>query len=178
MEYEEKQHLNLWWLYILLGIETIIIVSILAFSKDGMSFQDLKDAYFLPVFAILFPYIIIYFVTKNSLTLKISECGINYHYWPFSKNKFVSWTQIESLYLRKYDALGEYGGWGVKYRLWFKVKDKAYIFNDNTVGLQLILTNGKKLLFSTTKIDELTLFLINLKRKYNIGAIATDVRER
>jgi len=178
MEFTEKQHIKLWWLYILLGIETIIVFSVIFLAKDGMSFQELKDSYFLPVLAILIPYPIVYVVTKNSLTLKIDESGIHYSYWPFAKNKTILWTSISKLYIRKYDALGEYGGWGYRNRLWFKFKDKAYIFNDNNLGLQIELGSDRKILFSTAKLDELNLFLINLKRVNNIGAIETDVRER
>ncbi len=175
MEFQEKQHLKLWWLYILLGIETIVVCSILFLDKGGMSLNDLKQAYFLPI---LFPYLVVYLVTKNSLSLHIDENGITYHYWPFSKRRKLSWTKIDEIYIRKYDALGEYGGWGVKHRLWFKFNDKAYIFNDNNLGLQIRLPHNKKILFSTQKSDELNLFLINLKKRYNIGAISTDVRER
>ncbi|RZL46268.1 MAG: hypothetical protein EOP00_15505 [Pedobacter sp.] len=178
MEFKEKQHIKLWWLYILLGIETIMVCSIMFLDKGGMSFQDLKDAYFLPIVGILIPFAIVYVVTKNTMTLTIDQGGINYSYWPFAKNKSISWTQIEKLYIRKYDALGEYGGWGMRTRLWFKFKDKAYIFNDHNLGLQIELNNDRKLLFSTSKLEELTLFLINLKRTNNIGAIETDVRER
>ncbi|MES2418261.1 MAG: hypothetical protein V4541_08725 [Bacteroidota bacterium] len=178
MEFEEKQQLKLQWLYILLGLETIVICSILFLDKGGMSWQDLRENYFLPILAILFPYVVIYFVTKNSLTLRINPDIITYRYWPFSWQKSISWAQIDKIYLRKYDALGEYGGWGVKYRLWFKFNDKAYIFNDKNIGLQLELDNHKKILFSTGKQEELNLFLINLKQTQNIGAIETNVRER
>lgn len=178
MEFVEVQKLKLWWLYILLGIETIVIGSILFLDKGGITLAELKASYFAPIWAMLLPYVIVYFVTQNSLTLKIDQYGINYRYWPFIKLRAISWTEIDKVYLRKYDALGEYGGWGVKHRLWFKFRDKAYIFNDNTTGLQLELSNNKKLLFSTTKPDELALFLINLKRQYHIGAIESDVRER
>lgn len=78
------------------------------------------------------------------------------------------WTDIESAYLRKYDALGEYGGWGFRYRLWFKCKDKAFIFNNGTKGLQIVLKNGRKLLFSAAKIDELSIFLELLKQKHDL----------
>lgn len=178
MEFEEKQKLELWWLYILLGIETLVVGSILFLDKGGMSFEKLKEIYFAPIFGLLLPYLVVYLVTKNSLTLKIDQFGITYRYWPFTKQRSISWTQIDKMYLRKYDALGEYGGWGVKHRLWFKFNDKAYIFNDNNTGLQLELSNQKKILFSTKKPDELNLFLINLKRTNNIGAIETDVRQR
>lgn len=177
MEFEETQQLKLWWLYILLGIETIIVCSIIFLDKGGMSWQELKNIYFLPIFSILLPYVIVFVVTKNRLTLKIDQHGITYHYWPFVRKKHISWTAIKKAYLRKYDALGEYGGWGLRTRLWFKFNDKAYIFNDKILGLQLEL-DPKKVLFSTEKPDELALFLINLKRQYNITAIETDVRER
>lgn len=178
MEFEEKQKLTLWWLYILVGLETIVFCSILFLDKGGMSFQKLRELYFMPIWGILLPYVLIYFVNNNVLTVKINAFGVTYRYWPFTKQRSISWTQINKMYLRKYDALGEYGGWGVKSRLWFKFNDKAYIFNDNNIGLQLELSNQKKLLFSTKKPDEINLFLINLKRLNNIGAIETDVRQR
>lgn len=178
MEFEEKQQLKLWWLYILLALETIVVGTILLLDKNGITFQELKELYFIPILGMLLPYVVVYIITKNSLTLKLDHTGITYQYWPFTKLRSISWTEIDKIYLRKYDALGEYGGWGVKHRLWFKFSDKAYIFNENNVGLQLELSNHKKLLFSTTKPEELNLFLINLKRTHSIGAIETDVRER
>jgi hypothetical protein len=178
MEFIEIQKLKLWWLYILLGVEAILITVVTIYDKGGMSWQDLKNIYFLPFFAIFIPFFIIYLVTKNKLTVKIDQCGINYHYWPFANEKSISWTKIDKIYIRKYSALGEYGGWGWRTKLWFKFNDKAYIFNDKSIGLQLELGNRKRLLFSTAKTEELALFLINLKTKYNIGAIETDVRER
>lgn len=178
MEYIEKQRLKLWWLYLLVGLESIIILSIILFDKGGMSYQQLKSIYFAPIFGIVLPFIVAYLITQNELILSINEKGIHYHYRPFGKVESILWNEIEALYLRKFDALSEYGGWGVKRRLWFKFKDKAYIFNDKNIGLQLILHNERKVLFSTAKADELALFLINLKRQYSIGAIETDVRER
>lgn len=178
MSFEEKQQLNLWWLYILIGIEVIIVGSLILFDKNGFSIQQLRDIYFAPLWIILLPFAIIFLVNKSTFSIKIDKDGIRYHYWPFERRKFISWDVVNEAFLRKYDALGEYGGWGVKHRLWFKLKDKAYIFNEQTVGLQLLLANGKRLLFSTSKKEELNLFLINLKQKYQIGAIDTDVRER
>ncbi len=178
MEFTETQKLNLWWLYFLLAAEAIFVAIVTINDKGGMSWQELKNIYFLPFFAIFIPFFIIYLVTKNKLTLSIDQCGINYRYWPFASNKSISWTHIEKIYIRKYSALGEYGGWGWRTRLWFKFNDKAYIFNDKNLGLQLEFGNNKRLLFSTNKVEELSLFLMNLKTKYNIGAIETDVRER
>jgi len=172
MRFEEKQSLKLWWLYILLAIDAVIVLSIVLFDKGGMSFEDLKNSYFAPLWAVLLPFLIIYLIQKNILTTNISEVGISYRYFPFQiKPKLLLWADIEKVYINKYDALGNYGGWGVRYRLWFKFRDKAYILNDKNKGLQIDFRNGKKLLFSSNKADELELFLINLKTRYNIQAI-------
>ncbi|MBC6112133.1 hypothetical protein ACFOG5_07210 [Pedobacter fastidiosus] len=155
-----------------MGIEGIIVLSILLFDKGGLSFQALKEMYFAPIFALLLPFLIIFALQKNVLTLSINESRIAYKYFPFNiKPKPFLWNEIEKVYINKYDALGNYGGWGMRYRLWFKFSDKAYLLNDKSVGLQIEFKNGKRLLFSSNKIDEMGLFLINLKTRYNIQAI-------
>ncbi len=178
MNFEEKQSLKLWWLYLLLGMEIVIVSAILFLGEQAISMEELKELYFLPVLAIFSPVIIIYLIGKIRFRLLIDPQGISYSYFPFTRRKLILWEELRAVFLRKYDALGEYGGWGVRHRLWFKWKDKAYLFNDRSTGLQLWLSNGKKLLFSTNQLDELTLFLINLKQTYEIGVIETDVRER
>ncbi|KQR67659.1 hypothetical protein [Pedobacter sp. Leaf176] len=172
MEFEEKQNLKLWWLYILLAVDAVIVLSVVLFDKGGMSFNDLKDTYFAPLWAVLLPFLVIFFIQKNVLTTKIMPEGISYRYFPFQiKPKLIPWSDIEKVYIDKYDALGDYGGWGVRYRLWFKFNDKAYILNDRDKGLKIEFKNGKKLLFSSNKLDALELFLINLKTRHQIQAI-------
>ena len=172
MELEEKQNLKLWWLYILLIVDAVIVLSIVLFDKGGMSYKDLKDSYFSPLWAVLLPFLVIFFVQKNVLTTKFTPEGISYRYFPFQiKPKLFQWKDIEKVYIDNYDALGDYGGWGVRYRLWFKFNDKAYILNDRNKGLRIEFKNGKKLLFSSNKLDVMELFLINLKTRYQIQAI-------
>ncbi|MGM9477975.1 hypothetical protein ACS5PU_16195 [Pedobacter sp. GSP4] len=172
MEFEEKQSLKLWWLYILVAIDAVMIASIVLFDKGGMSFNDLKAVYFAPLWAVILPFAIIYLIQKNVLTLQISQLGIAYRYFPFKRKlKSHKWEEIDKAYITNYDAFGDYGGFGVKNRLWFKFNDKAYLLNDKNKGIQLEFKNGKKLLFSSNRIDELEIFLINLKTRYNIQAI-------
>jgi len=172
MEFEEQQHLKLWWLYLLVGVDAIIVLSIVLFDKGGMSFTDLKAVYFAPLWAVILPFAIIYLIQQNVLTLRINEEGIYYRYFPFkARLKHLKWDEIAKAHITKYDAFGDYGGYGVKIRLWFKFDDKAYILNDKDRGLQLEFKNGKKLLFSSNRIDEMELFLINLKTRYHIQAI-------
>ncbi|WP_412468450.1 hypothetical protein [Pedobacter sp. KLB.chiD] len=172
MEFEEKQHLKLWWLYLLVGVDAIIVLSIVLFDKGGMSFTDLKAVYFAPLWAVILPFAIIFLIQQNVLTLRINQKGIYYRYFPFkARLKHLEWDEITKAYITKYDAFGGYGGYGVKSRLWFKFNDKAYLLNDKDRGLQLEFKNGKKRLFSSNRIDEMEIFLINLKTRYNIQAI-------
>ena len=172
MEFEEQQHLKLWWLYLLVGVDAIIVLCIVLFDKGGISFTDLKAVYFAPLWAVILPFAIIYLIQQNVLTLRINEEGIYYRYFPFkARLKHLKWDEIAKAHITKYDAFGDYGGYGVKIRLWFKFDDKAYILNDKDRGLQLEFKNGKKLLFSSNRIDEMELFLINLKTRYHIQAI-------
>jgi len=171
MSFEEKQGLKIWWLYLITALGIFPALAILIFDQSGPGLSELKRMYFAPLFALLSPFLIIYIIQRNKLKLNINEAGISYQYFPFTKLSMLSWANINRAYIRKYNALSEYGGYGVKVRLCFKFSDKAYLLNDANQGFQLELKNGKKLLFSTNKKDELELFLINLKSKFNIQAI-------
>jgi len=172
MEFEEKQGLKIWWLYLIMGAAIFPSIAVLIFNKKGPDFEELKRMYFAPILSIMSPFLIVYLIQRSKLTLNINKDGISYRYFPFNmKRNFSNWMDIEKAYIRKYDAFSEYGGYGVKNRLWFKLRDKAYILNDGNIGLQVEYKNGKKALFSTNKIEEMESFLINLKTRYNIQAI-------
>lgn len=172
MEFEEKQSLKLWWLYLVIGVTIFPTLALLIFQKNGPSLTELKRMYFAPLWAIFLPFVIVFLVQQSKLTLKINAEGLSYRYFPFHfKPSHFRWMSIEKAYIRKFDAFSEYGGYGVKIRLWFKFRDKAFILNDKNRGLQLEFKSGKKLLFSSNKIEDLEMFLINLKTRYNIQAI-------
>jgi hypothetical protein len=171
MEFTETQRLNLTWLYALLAIEALII-GVILFGGNYISWQEIEKAYFLPVFALLAPLLIVPVIRNMKMVYRLNSEGIWYKAsFLISRQRTFSWSEIKSAYVRKFDALGEYGGWGIKHRLWFKRNDKAYIFNQENRGLQLELKDGRKLLFSTGKAAELELFLINLKTRYGIKEI-------
>ncbi|TBV28449.1 hypothetical protein DMZ43_00440 [Meridianimaribacter sp. CL38] len=61
----------------------------------------------------------------------------------------MSWKSINNAYVRTYEPISEYGGWGIKGG-WNKSKGKA-INVSGTIGIQLELADGKKLLIGTKK---------------------------
>ncbi|MCX2574049.1 hypothetical protein [Pedobacter sandarakinus] len=172
MVFIEKQGLKIWWLYLIAATTIFPTVAIALFYNGGMGWNELTASYFAPIWAGLIPFALIYLLAQCKLTLKIDDDGVSYRYALVSwKLKYIPWREIDKAYIRKYDAFSEYGGYGVRYRLWFKLKDKAYLLNDHNMGLQLELKNDLKVLFSSNKIEELNVFLVNLKKEINIQAI-------
>lgn len=85
------------------------------------------------------------------MVTQIRVDGIYVKFFPF-QNRFekYSWDKISEIYFRNFDALIEYGGWGIR----IGVNGKSYIVIGN-VGIQLILDDGSKVLIGTQKPDEL-----------------------
>lgn len=90
---------------------------------------------------------IIWLVAKMKLIVEISEECIRYRYPPIIRKwKLVGKSEIESFKVRKYNPITEYGGWGIK----GSRRNKALNATGN-IGLQLYLTDGRKILFGTQK---------------------------
>lgn len=150
--FKETQRFNQLWLLILLGFSAVIPLGIIIKefieSPEKMSSNELIISILVIIFATGF----IFFF---KLDTRIDEKGIHYQFFPFHfKLKTITWNTIEKAYVRTYDPLREYGGWGLKGgALWNKSKGKAInVFGD--IGIQLELKNGKKLLIGTQKEQE------------------------
>ena len=87
------------------------------------------------------------------LKTRIETNGIYVRFIPFhSKEIFIAWDQLASCYIRTYSPLDEYRGWGIKYGLGGAGK----VYNvSGYQGLQLVFTNGSRLLIGTKKPTEL-----------------------
>lgn len=86
------------------------------------------------------------------LKTRVDEQGIHYQFLPIHfSEKSILWNEIEKCYVRKYNPITEYGGWGIR---GLGSKNKAYNTQGN-IGLQLVLKNGKKLLFGTQMKTEM-----------------------
>ena len=95
----------------------------------------------------------------------ITEEGIYVRYFPFDfRTRFFAWDNIQEAYIRKYNPMLEYGGWGKR----FGIKGAVYNISGN-MGLQLVLKNRKelsrKVLIGTNNTEELEEVLKNLNDK-------------
>jgi hypothetical protein len=142
--YSERQHFSRWWF--LLGIEPIVIA--LGLAAGGI----------IPWVAVLgvllFSMVAPSVLVLSQLETVISRDDIRLRFRPWRwRWKVIPREMIVKAYVRQYDPLGEYGGWGIKYG----GKKEGWCYNARgKFGLQLELDDGKRLMIGTMKPEELT----------------------
>ncbi|WP_372745720.1 hypothetical protein [Lutibacter sp.] len=151
--FKEEQKFN--QLFVIVGLlMAFIITSITTYQN----WQTVSEESFSKKLGSLIGIIIVLIVALLFVFLKlktrVDEIGIHYKFYPFQFNfKTIPWKNIAKCYIRKYEAISEYGGWGIKYSFFTK-RGKCYTTKGN-IGLQLELKNGKKILFGTQLKDTL-----------------------
>lgn len=144
--FKEEQRFTQTWLIILMAIIMLlaIILIIKSYSANRM---NLLNA--LVVIGLIFIATGFIFICK--LKTRIDEIGIHYQFFPFHfKIKTILWKDIKNATTRTYNALLEYGGWGLKGGSLYGKKGTAINVKGN-IGIQLTLKNNKKLLIGTQK---------------------------
>jgi hypothetical protein len=110
----------------------------------------------IPILSVVFVMVIVIVIIVYILELSVvvTSGGVYYMFYPFQRryNK-IEFEDIKQCYARKYRPVLEYGGWGIRYSLW---NGRAYNIRGNK-GVQLVLKNGKKILFGSESPEELEL---------------------
>ena len=149
--FKEEQRFTQTWLIVLLAFS--LIVPIVIIIKEIMTediIVSIKQNIVI-IFALIIAITPIFFF---KLTTRIDEKGVYYQFFPFHFSlKLISWNEISKAYIRTYNPISDYGGWGLKGG-WSKSKGKALNVSGD-IGLQLVLKNDKKLLIGTKKSDEI-----------------------
>lgn len=150
----ENQRFSQWWLWLLL---MVVISNLVREFINGTAEE--KDALFFSALTLTLTSVL-FGIMKLETTIDIN--GISVRFFPFHfKKKHFNWDQLENCYLRSYNPIMEYGGWGI--RKTFSGKGTAYNVKGK-VGLQLVFKNGDRLLIGTQKAEELKEVLKNLDR--------------
>lgn len=161
--FKEEQRFNQTWIIVLLLISTLIPILVL-WDTYVNSPNSLSTTELVAILAILLlsPSILFFF----KLSTRIDEKGIHYKFFPFHLNyKLIEWHTIKQAYVRNYDAITEYGGWGLKGGIFWKKSNGKAINVSGDIGIQLILKNGKKLLIGTQKQDDVKRLIEAYKTK-------------
>ena len=85
------------------------------------------------------------------LECKITDQKIEYKYFPLHRKwRSIDRTEVANISFLKYSALGDYGGWGVRYG------SKRWAYNvSGNYGIFVEFKSGKTVMLGTVKYKEL-----------------------
>jgi hypothetical protein len=165
--FTEIQKFRQWWIWVIVivvtGLEINLLIQKLSGGLNSISLLNLISFSLINICVALL-------LLFSKLHTIISDKGISYKFFPFHlAQKTIAWTDLEKAFIRTYNPIGEYGGWG--FRLGIFGFGKALNVSGN-IGLQLVLKNGKRLLIGTNKPNELTQALnkIDARKIFNSAA--------
>lgn len=139
--YEEVQPFDQIWIWLLLGMELVIIVIALLASGQPIWTVGLGLGAMTLTMALL---------SSLKLYTRIDSVGVHYRMKPFHfREQTIPWEDIDLIHVRKYSPILEYGGWGIRYGR----SGKAFNVRGN-YGIQIVKKNGKKLLIGTQRPED------------------------
>ena len=157
----EEQRFTQTWLIVLIAIGFLVPIVVMI-NEMIKSDSDLTSTEFM--LTILFTLVCLLPIFLFKLKTRIDEKGIYYQFFPFHfKTRFIAWSAIENAYVRNYNPISEYGGWGIKGGFLWNRKNGKAVNVSGDIGLQLELKNGKRLLIGTQKENEVKQVLANYK---------------
>ncbi|WP_462247939.1 hypothetical protein [Ekhidna sp.] len=158
---EEQSFVGTWTWYLVIGIAVLSVGG----TGVGLFFtNDAEGIIGLIIAAITTGGIIVLFYTSK-LQVSMDQDSLYYRYPPFvSAEKKVTSDDIKEIYVRKYKPIGEYGGWGYRFR--FRSGRAMNVSGD--VGVQLVFKNDKRLLIGTQKPEAMREAVRRLKENWGI----------
>jgi hypothetical protein len=161
--YEEQRFIKSWWFIVLPIILFTVGIPIGVYYRTeqealGVIFAPLLGVFMVLIFGLLN---LKTRINKNDIAVKFSF----FH----RKYKVYSWESISSVRIIKYAPLFEYGGWGLK--AGWNGKKRAYSVSGD-IGLEAILKDGSSVMIGTQQADKMKSYLLYLKEKYELPALA------
>lgn len=158
MIFEETQRMTkLWWA---LAPVPIAYLLILAGQGEPVPVRGMVSS--LLVLLVGEGLVALLFLAMKMQT-RIDEAGISFRYSPLIGWRSITWEEIEKVWVRRYRPIREFGGWGIRSRIW--KNNRAFNVWGNK-GLQIQLINGRKVLLGTQKPKEMVVFLHQMKERY------------
>ena len=162
--FSERQKFGPWWIWLVfLALVGLFVYGIYQQLFLKLPFGDhpaSNTGLLIASFILMSITILLLLIT---LETEISERGVSYQFFPFHLRKItVPWANIEKAFVRKYNPITEYGGWGFRLGIWGH--GRALNISGN-MGLQLVLKDGKRLLLGTKKSEELEKVILQIREK-------------
>lgn len=159
--FKEEQRFTQLWLIVLLVVSAIVPVTLITneYINNEMSLEK-----YISTLLIVIASTCLIFLFK--LKTRIDEHGIHYQFFPFHlKLKTINWNEINTIEVKKYDPISEYGGWGLKGSMpWKKIKKRAYTVS-GYVGIYIELKNKNSILIGTKEQEKAKQVVENYKKR-------------
>jgi hypothetical protein len=157
--FKEKQRISLVSLAVLLPIFILLAINLYQVFDSKLSFgKNLENNPGLSSLLVLVC-ILVWVSILVKLDTSITSSGITVSFFPaLLKPRTILWSDVDSVFVREYNPLQEFGGWGL-FRVNLPVQrglgnNRAINLKGNK-GLQLVMKDGSRLLIGTQKVAEL-----------------------
>lgn len=157
--FKERQGFKQWWLWMILifinGFSVWVLIK-KYFHKQPFGDTDYHtySGAEIPIVVVVLV-TILFLITKLETVIQTDKIEVRLFPFQLSFKQYPSNT-IKSAFVRTYKPLAEYGGWGMRIDLFGK-GEALNVYGDQ--GIQLVFTNGSKLLIGTQKPDEASAIL-------------------
>ena len=163
--FTEVQRYRRVWMWILIGLSFVALALV---AMVQWVYLPITEEYWLSLSSLalleLMTLLLAVLVHQAHLVTTIDDQGIQFRLFPFQWfYQQINWQDVEEVYIREYDAITEYGGWGVKYGQ----PGKSYTISGR-FGIQLVLADERRILIGTHRPIELEQLILRLLYDYEL----------
>lgn len=164
----EVQRFRNTWIWILVLPISVFLITLFGYGMvkqlilgDPWGSRPMSDAALAIVgrIAVLFGIGLACLFYSMKLIAEVRNDGLYIRFFPLTHQKIL-FEDIRGFKVRTYRPIREFGGWGIRYRS----GSKAYNVSGNR-GVQLELSNGKRLLIGSQRSEELARAIETGRRK-------------
>jgi hypothetical protein len=150
--FREEQHFHQWWVWVLVMVPAGLswwpfVEQIIRGNSVG---QNPGPDWLIWLVWILIGLGLPFLFGYAALIIEVFGTAVFVHYRPFAR-RTILFEEIERADARSYNALKEYGGWGIKG--WSKAKMAYNVSGDK--GVELTLVDGRSVMLGSRRADEL-----------------------
>jgi Family of unknown function (DUF6141) len=170
--YKEEQRFRQWWIWaIVIAPATLAWLAFIAQIIRGKPVgQNPAPDWLVWVIWLLIGIGLPLLFGRMALVLEVTPERVLVRYRPFTR-RAIALADIERVEERTYNAIKEYGGWGVKG--WSKEKMAYNVRGDR--GVELTLKDGRRVMLGSQRADELAAAIEAQRRALRPGRRRTSL---
>jgi hypothetical protein len=161
--YKETQRFSFATLIVSLPVFVIICLNL--YNKHQTSFLTTLSQNIHLIIVLGVVGLVLFFSLSAKMKTQITDKGVSVKFFPvLFKTKTILWVDVEDFFVREYNPLQEFGGWGLfRINLPFGrgLGNSRAIALRGSHGLQLIMKDGSRLLIGTQEPEKLKHLKIN-----------------